>query len=132
MNGWVRSIFAAIAAFILATQLGNGCTSSNSGSDDDYDRPSRPDYGDRDLPRRAQVVAEGRGDTLTYRATENGRVRLTDTDRGRMIDSRGLQRGEEYVVSTRVGKVWIDRDRKLDHTFDRGNVHRVYFQASSE
>lgn len=147
MNSVTKIIGLFGLCLIGATQLGNGCTSDGGGGgyDDDYynrprpdyggrpdyDRPNsgRPDYGDRDIPRDARIVAEGRDEVLQYRAPSSGRIWLTDADRRTLIDERAIQRGEEYIISTKHGKIWINKDRVRDVDFNGRNIHRIYFRS---
>ena len=124
MSSKIKFILVLLAVAALSTQLGNGCVSDGGGYDDNYGGGSS-DW-DQNIPRRARLVEEGRG-TIRYRAPQDGQVWLQDRDRRSVIADYRIRRGREFIVSPSDGRAWIDDERVLNHSFNTGNTHRIYF-----
>jgi hypothetical protein len=108
-------------AVVLSTQLGAGCTQTDTSSE-------RSDT--LSIPHSARVVDEGVGE-LSYVARSNGRVWLYDQDDKTVLDARRIEHGQEYRVFPEQNRVTLDNHKVYDQDIKRKHAHRIYFQSSS-
>lgn len=118
-----------IGAF-LATQPGASCVSDTS-SDDSSSSSSRPPLNDEHdddpnyIPRRAPIVAEGRG-TITWTADADGTVYVQDLKDERTIVQHRIHRGEHLAVTPDENRVRLQDDSISKDDLKKDHVHRIY------
>jgi len=128
----MRNITTAFSILLLSVVLaatGSGCLSGDGGSDGDRPSPSRPgdDAASNDrVPKSADLVQEGR-EQMRWRADRAGRVYLYEADDRRVLGNYPISSGQEFIVSPKDARAWIDETRVLDYSFDREHTHRIYF-----
>jgi hypothetical protein len=97
-ESWKRTVLSGGAAMILAAAT-TGCGIFSD--DDDNDRRDRVDRVDTmsRVPSSAEVVAEGRGRDLSYKADDDGRVYLYDASNNQLVNSWDVKSGQRLTVS---------------------------------
>jgi DNA-binding beta-propeller fold protein YncE len=122
---WLRQLclilLAWCGAFVLSTQLGAGCTSATDTNDNRGDSLS--------IPHDARQVDSGVG-PIAYTARGDGRVWLYDVDDKTVLDTRRIQRGQEYRVIPDENRVTLDDKKVYDQDIKRKHTHRIYFLSS--
>lgn len=78
------------------------------------------------VPRDAKVVLEQNGE-LRYTVPADGKIYLLDVRSEKVMDSRNIRRGQEYVVNPKDQKVWVDNERVADPALDKNHTYRVLF-----
>src|SRR4051794_33485294 len=114
-------LLACSAAVVLSTQLGAGCTNTDTNSDSRTEQAA--------IPHNARVVDNGVG-PLSYTARNDGHVWLYDQDDRTVLDSRRIKRGQQYRVMPDDNRVTLDDKKVYDQDLKRKHAHRIYFQSS--
>ena len=81
---------------------------------------------DRGIPRGGKTVAERDGE-IRYTAPADGSLYLVDVRDEKVVDSRPIRRGQEYVANPKDEKVWIDDKRVGEPTMNSDHTHRLVF-----
>jgi hypothetical protein len=82
------------------------------------------------IPQTAIVAVEG-DNLLTYRASQDGIVYLFSRNKGEVIFSGQIARGQAIVVNTEKNNVMLDNRVVTEGTLRRGHTHRIYFSPST-
>jgi hypothetical protein len=102
------------------------------------DRDSRDDrYDDRDdrgyrsangVPDHARMMADGRGEAISFKAPEDGRVYVYDNSNSKLVQSYPIERGQRFTVDPDGDVVAIER-REVDRNIglSRRSEYRLLF-----
>ncbi len=98
-ESWKRTVLSGGTAMILAAATtGCGIFSDDDKDTDRKDRVDRIDTTSR-VPSSAEVVAEGSGRDLSYKADDDGRVYLYDASNNQLVNSWDVKSGQRLTVS---------------------------------
>jgi hypothetical protein len=135
----------SVTALLFTAGILAGCTSSDR--DHRSSRSSRSDEpvlsgerrGDverasgaaRKVPRDAEVVDEGRGDTLRYTARGDGTVYVVDSNADTVIWSGPIRDGDRITVDPGKNRIEINGREQANIDLKSGDRFRLYFLRGS-
>ena len=102
--------YAAGAALAIAT-LVTGCA-------------NRP----MEVPSSAQLMTEGNGDRLTFRAAEAGRVYVSNESDGKILYQGEVRRGDAVEVTPKDDRIQIDGRTVTETSMGDGEQYKIYFE----
>jgi hypothetical protein len=83
------------------------------------------------VPSTASIMSEGNGDRVTFRATDYGRVYITDNADQRILYQGEVRPGEAVEVNAREDRLTVAGRTVLDKPLDDGHQFRIYFEPTS-
>jgi hypothetical protein len=131
----------SVTALLFGAGILAGCSSSEH-----RDRVSRSSRGDevrpagdverasgaaRKVPRDAEVVDEGRGDTLRYTARGDGTVYLVDASADTVIWSGPIRDSDRITVDPGKNRIEINGREQANIDLKSGDRFRLYFLRGS-
>lgn len=114
-----RLLVAALA--VSTTSILGGCNISDSGDSGRHE--------DRELsvPKKAEIVAEGRGD-LSYKARRDGVIYVYDYDDTATLFRQRIREGQRLTVSPEQNAATLDGKKVYDQDLKKKHIHRLYFE----
>ncbi len=108
LAGWKRSFLCGGVSMVIATtSIGCGLFGSDRDKDRGSSRVERRDSADR-VPDSAKLVAEGRGNDLSHKFSDDGRAYLYDATNDRIVNSWDVEKGQRLTVSPDNKAVSLD------------------------
>ena len=103
--------YAAGAALAIATMV-TGCASRSM-----------------EVPSSAQLMTQGSGDQIMFRATQPGRVYVSNESDGKILYQGDVRRGDAVEVDPKKDRIQIDGRTVTETSMGDGEKYRIFFEA---
>ncbi len=113
-----RLLVAALA--VSTTSILSGCSMSDSDS-------GRHEDVELSVPKKAEIVAEGRGD-LSYKARRDGVIYVYDYDDTATLFRQRIREGQRLTISPEQNRATLDGKKVYDEDLKKKHIHRLYFE----
>lgn len=80
------------------------------------------------VPSSAQMMTEGNGDRVSFRAAEFGRVYVTNDSTGKILYQGDVRTGDTVEVTPRDNRITIGGRTVSESSMRDGDRYKIYFE----
>jgi hypothetical protein len=80
------------------------------------------------VPSSAQMMTEGNGDRITFRAAEFGRVYVSNDSTGKILYQGDVRKGDAVEVNPKDDRIQIDGRTVTETSLRDGDQYKIYFE----